>query len=366
VAGTDGASAGNGAPDATPHGRGCSMRIVLTGATGFIGRNLAHQLIDRGDEVVAIVRDPSKAADLAERGAVLIEGDITDRDSMRPAFDGSEALFHLAAWYEVGIDDTQAMERINVEGTRHVLELMREYELAKGVYTSSLAVNSDTHGELVDETYRHDPADGFLSSYDRTKWQAHYEVALPMIENGLPLVIVQPGLVYGPGDTSQFGEALRRYLQRDLPLIVRGVQYAWGYIDDIVRAHVLALDRGAVGETYLTCGPVHGWAEAMELAEELTGIPAPRLRLPAWLVGSLAQVSKVVHGVIPIQGDFHPETLAVVAGVTYIGDNSKAKEALNWNPRPLEDGLALTLAAEMRELGMDVPERLRERLDHAD
>lgn len=342
------------------------MRIVLTGATGFIGKNLAHQLIDRGDEVVAIVRDPSKATDLAERGAILVQGDVTDRDSMRPAFDGSDALFHLAAWYEVGVDDVQAMERINVEGTRNALELMRDYGLQKGVYTSSLAVFSDTHGELVDETYRHDPADGFLSSYDRTKWQAHYEVALPMIADGLPLVIVQPGLVYGPGDTSQFGETLRRYLQRDLPLVVHGVRYAWGYVDDIARAHVLALDRGADGESYLTCGPVHGWVEALELAEDLTGIPAPRVRLPSWLMGSLASASKAVHAVIPIRGDFHHETLAVISGVTYIGDNSHAKEALEWSPRPLEKGLALTLAAHMRELGMDVPERLRDRVSGPD
>lgn len=134
---------------------------------------------------------------------------------------------------------------------------MREYELDKGVYTSSLAVFSDTHGKTVDESYRHDPSEGFLSSYERTKWEAHYDVALPMS--------------------------------------VRGVQYAWGYVDDVAHGHLLALDRGVVGESYIICGPVHGWVEAMDLAEELTGIPAPRLRMPAWLVSAMASVAGAVR-----------------------------------------------------------------------
>ncbi len=92
------------------------------------------------------------------------------------------------------------VERIHVQGTRNVLELMRELDIPRGVYTSTLAVFSDTKGRLVDETYRHNGP--WLSLYDRTKWLAHYRVAEPMIRQGLPLVIVQPGLVYGPGDTS--------------------------------------------------------------------------------------------------------------------------------------------------------------------
>lgn len=338
------------------------MRIVLTGATGFIGRHVAYALLDRGDEVVALVRDPSKAQNLADRGATLVASDLTDKDSMRPAFEDAEALIHLAARYEIGIDDVEAMERVNVDGTRNVLELMSEYGLVKGVYTSSLAVFSDTEGRRVDESYRHDPADGFLSTYDRTKWMAHYEVAEPMIQDGLPLVIVQPGLVYGPEDSSQFGETLRRYLKRDLPLIVRGVQYAWGYVDDVARGHLLALDHGNAGETYIICGPVHGWVEAMEMAERLTGIPAPRIRLPGWFVGAMARLSGAVQGVIPLPADFHPETLRVIAGVTYIGDNGKAKKALGFEPRSLEDGLALTLAAEMRAMGMSLPSGLADRV----
>lgn len=336
------------------------MRIVLTGATGFIGSHVARRLLDRGDEVVAIVRDPDRATDLAARGAELVAGDLTDKGSMRPAFDGADALFHLAAWYEVGVDDATRMERINVDGTRNVLELMREFGVAKGVYTSTLGVFSDTNGCIVDESYRHDPEEGFLSAYDRTKWEAHYVVALPLIAEGLPLVIVQPGLVYGPGDTSQMGDTMRQYLQNDLPMLVRGAGYCWGHVDDIAEAHLLALDRGEIGESYIIAGPPHTFVDAFELAERITGIPAPRLRLPPWLVRGLAAALRPVHAVVGLKGEFHPETLRVVAGVTYYGDNAKARAVLGYAPRSLEKGLPQTLAAELERLGRTVPDRLRE------
>src|SRR5438876_7743736 len=106
--------------------------------------------------------------------------------------------------------------RVNVLGTRNVLTTMKELRIPKGVYTSTLAVFSDTRGQLVDETYRYDGKGPWLTEYDRTKWIAHYEVAEPLIREGLPLVIVQPGLNYGPGDTSEVRPTLVRYLRRRL------------------------------------------------------------------------------------------------------------------------------------------------------
>ena len=176
------------------------MRYFVTGATGFVGGQVARQLIAAGHNVVAPVRTPAKAQDLAALGVDVRQGDVTEKESMREAMRGSDGVFHIAGWYKLGVKDKSEGERINVQGTRNVLELMRELEIPKGVYTSTLAVFSDTHGRMVDETYRYDGP--HLSEYDRTKWVAHYEVADPMIEQGLPLVIVQPGLIYGPGDTS--------------------------------------------------------------------------------------------------------------------------------------------------------------------
>ncbi|HEY7545102.1 MAG TPA: SDR family NAD(P)-dependent oxidoreductase, partial [Blastocatellia bacterium] len=146
------------------------MRYFVTGATGFIGGSLARQLIEAGHDVVALARDASKAAELQRQGVVVCEGDITDKESMREGMKGAGGVFHLAAWYKIGARDKKAAEEINVRGTRNVLELMRELSVPKGVYTSTLAVFSDTEGRLPDETYRHDGP--WLSEYDRTKWMA--------------------------------------------------------------------------------------------------------------------------------------------------------------------------------------------------
>ncbi|HET8679292.1 MAG TPA: NAD-dependent epimerase/dehydratase family protein [bacterium] len=258
------------------------MRYFVTGATGFIGGRVARMLARERHEVVALVRRPAAAPDLAEPGIRLHAGDITDIASMRDGMRGADGVFHIAGWYKVGVRDTAAAEPINVEGTRNVLRLMEELKIPKGVYTSTLAVFGDTRGRLVDETYR---AGGpWLSEYDRTKWKAHYEVAEPMARAGLPLVMVQPGLTYGPGDTSTLHETLVEYLRGRLRMLPQRTAYCWGHADDTARGHIQAMERGAAGTSYIIAGPPHTVMEAFTIAERLTGIAAPRYRVPPGLM----------------------------------------------------------------------------------
>jgi len=328
------------------------MNYFVTGATGFIGGRLVRQLRTAGHEVRALVRSPSKASDLAGLGVSLHPGDITDKDSLRAPMAGVDGVFHLAAWYKLGAKASarRDAERINVQGTRHVLELMRELRIPKGVYTSTVAVFSDTHGWVGDESYRHDGP--WLSEYDRTKWAAHYQVAAPMIRDGLPLVIVQPGVVYGPGDPSAIGAMLRQYLQRTLPAVPKGTAYCWGHVDDTARGHVLAMERGRPGETYILAGPPHTLEEALELAEQITGVRAPRLRPSGRMLRAAAAVAGLVERVVPLPETYSAETLRVAAGVTYLASSDKAKRELGFTVRPLEEGLRETLEHEMQILGM--------------
>ena len=335
------------------------MRYFVTGATGFIGGRVVQQLRAAGHDVAALVRAPSKAKHLSSLGVSLHPGDITDRDSMRSAMDGVDGVFHLAAWYKIGAKRAEraAAERINVEGTRNVLELMRERQIEKGVYTSTVAVFSDTHGWVGDETFR---ADGpWLSEYDRTKWKAHYEVALPLIAEGLPLVIVQPGVVYGPDDPSAIGTLLRQYLQRTLPGVPKGTAYCWAHVDDIARGHILAMERGRVGESYVLAGPPHTLEEALEIAERITGVHPPRLRLSAGVLRAAAAAARVLERVIPLPETYSAETLRVAAGATYLATSDKAVRELGFSARPLEEGLRTTLAHEMRMLGIQAPGGIR-------
>lgn len=261
---------------------------------------------------------------------------------------GTDGVFHLAAWYKVGVKDNSMAYEINVNGTRNVLEVMRELNIRKGVYTSTLAVNSDTRGQLVDESYRFDGKP--ISEYDRTKWLAHHEVALPMMKEGLPLVVVMPGLVYGPGDTSAAGETLKQYLQRKLPIIPSRTAYNWAHIDDIVTGHILAMEKGKTGESYMIGGPVHTLTDALLMAEAITGVKAPRLHLSPSMMKASAGLMGFLEKFLPIPDLFSGEMLRATAGVTYIGDNSKARRELGYDPRPLNEGFTETLQHLMKGL----------------
>jgi nucleoside-diphosphate-sugar epimerase/N-acetylglutamate synthase-like GNAT family acetyltransferase len=328
------------------------MRYFVTGATGFIGGRLVRQLRAAGHEVRALVRSPSKAPDLAGLGASLHPGDITDKETMRAAMRGTDGVFHLAAWYRIGAGarERRAAERINVQGTRNVLELMQELGIPKGVYTSTLAVFGDTQGWVGDESYRH--SGPWLSEYDRTKWKAHYEVAVPMIQAGLPLVIVQPGVVYGPGDPSVIGNLLRQYLKRRLPIRPHGAAFCWGHVDDTAHGHVLAMDKGRPGESYIVAGPPHTLEEALEIAEQITGIRPPWLRPPAVLLRAMAAAASALERVITLPQTYSGETLRIAAGATYLASSDKAQRELGFRTRALEDGLRETLLHEMALLGM--------------
>lgn len=326
------------------------MRYFVTGATGFIGGRVARQLVEAGHEVIALARSLSKAVELSRLGVTISEGDITDKESLREPMRGADGVFHLAAWYKIGARDISQAEDINVRGTRNVLELVKELQIPKAVYTSTLAVFSDTEGRAVDESYRH--TGPWLSEYDRTKWKAHYEVAEPMTGRGLPLVIVQPGLVYGPGDGSPVRDTFVQYLQGRLPMLPQKTAFCWSHVDDTARGHLLAMEKGVAGESYIIAGPIYTFQETFEMAEKITGIKAPRLKASPGMMRAMSKVMGVVGAVVPLPETYSAESLRVVAGVTYIGSNEKARRELGFNPRPLEEGLRETLLYEMELLGM--------------
>jgi nucleoside-diphosphate-sugar epimerase len=319
------------------------MRYLVTGATGFIGTELVRQLLAEAHQVVALARDPvgEPALRLAQQGAEVRKADISDRESLREPMKGADAVFHVAGWYHVGAKDTRPALEINVKGTRNVLELMRDLEIPRGVYTSTLAVFSDTRGRVVDESYVFEGK--HLSVCDLTKCIAHYSVALPLMRQGLPLTIVQPGVVYGPSDRGPSSDILRLFLSRQLPFIPGRTAYCWGHVEDIARAHLLALERGKPGETYIIAGPCHTVREALEMLHQLTGVPLPRLVMPPFALKGLAALTGLLGRLRELPPDRQPETLRVAAGATYLGSNAKARRELGMTMRPLEEGLRESL-----------------------
>jgi nucleoside-diphosphate-sugar epimerase len=329
-------------------------RYFVTGATGFLGGELTKQLISRGHRVVALVRDPARASVLRTLGVELHQGDITDRESLRAPMAGADGLYHCAAWYKVGVPSAEA-ERINVDGTRHVLELMGELGIPRGVYTSTVAVFSDTRGAMPDERYRYDGP--HRSEYDRTKWLAHYQVALPMMARGLPLVVVQPGLIYGPGDTSGMHTALVDLLRKRLPFTPRRTAFCWGHVEDTARGHILALERGQPGESYIITGPRHTFEEAFDLVATLARVPRPLLHPGPRMMRAAAALMGLVQKATTLPPALTPEALGVIAGTTYLGSNQKAVRDLGFSARPLREGMDQTLEHELRALARLKPAR---------
>jgi nucleoside-diphosphate-sugar epimerase len=323
-------------------------KYFVTGATGFIGGEIVKQLIGRGHKVVALVRSPEKAGMLKALGVEMHAGDITDRETLRAPMEGVDGVFHVAAWYKVGVHEPLA-DRINVDGTRNVLKTMRTLEIPRGVYTSTVAVFSDTKGAVPDETYRYDGA--HLSQYDRTKWIAHYRVALPKIEEGLPLTIVMPGLVYGPGDTSGMHTALVDLLRGRLPVTPARTAFCWAHIEDTARGHILAMEKGAPGETYIITGPRHTFEYAFDVAAKMGQVRAPLMHPGPRMMRSSAALMGLVGRFTNLPPALQPEALRVLAGTTYFGANDKAVAMLGFSARPLEEGLAQTLEHELRAIG---------------
>lgn len=332
------------------------MHYFVTGATGFIGLRLVQRLLVNGHQVTALVRSSSNTADLTLLGAQLAEGDITDKASIREALQGKRAIaegqaidgiFHLAAENSIGKQDKHRMRAINVEGTRNVLELALELAIPRVVYTSSTTVFSNTNGQIADESYQHNADDGFSNDYERSKWLAHYEVAKPMLKQGLPLIIVMPSLVYGTDDPSRIGAMLRQYLQGKLPFLPKEASYSWAYLDDVVKGHILAMEKGGIGEEYILSGDNSSLEAALELSQAITGIAAPRLRLAPWMMRLSEKLMHVANAFYPLEGILHPETLRSATDVSYLASHAKASRDLGYEARGLREGLKKVLEHEL-------------------
>jgi nucleoside-diphosphate-sugar epimerase len=321
------------------------MRVFLTGGTGFIGGEVARRLRQRGDEVTALVRTPARAAALRDLGADLVEGGVNDAEAVAKGLAGADAAIHAAAVYEVGITagERPAMYETNVTGTRTVLSAALDARTPKVVYVSTVAAFGNTRGAVVDETFQH--AGRYSSYYDETKHLAHQE-AKRQVAAGLPLVIVQPGAVYGPGDHSVPGGLIRKAAKgRTGPVAFPGLGLTAVHRDDVADGILRALDAGRPGESYVLGGQVTTLGEIIATAARVAGRHAPRLTMPTFLVKAVAPLGPVLGPLMGLPRNIG-ELVTSSDGVTFWADDAKARAELGYTTRPLEQGLRETLAAE--------------------
>jgi dihydroflavonol-4-reductase len=306
------------------------VKVFITGATGFVTGSVARKLIARGDSVRALVRDPGRAGRLGN--AELIQGDLSNDDAIRMGVQGVDAVIHGAAMYEIGLTKRQrdAMFEANVRGTARVLSAAKSAHAPKVVYISTIAVFGNTHGHVVDETFRRTDKT-YTSYYEETKLRAH-EVADGFVVDGLPITIVQPGQVYGPGDHSGFGGLLSSFARGRLPVLpFPDLGLNLTYVEDVADGILLALDRGQPGRSYVMGGEITRSAAAFETLGRVVGRAAPRWTLPYGLLEAATFVRPQLR-----------EVISSSKGVTFWATDARARSELGYAPRSLEDGLRTT------------------------
>jgi nucleoside-diphosphate-sugar epimerase len=304
---------------------------------------VAAALRERGDEVVCLVRNPSKADALLAAGCAIVEGNLGDQAALRAAMTGADAVFHIAADYRVGMrkSEHEKMQDTNVGGTMRVLDAAIEAGVPRIVYVSTVAVFGNTGGKTVDETYRH-PGDGFTSVYERTKVEAH-RVAEARIAAGAPIVIVQPGGIYGPGDHSAVGAQIDQAANGKLPAIAfPGLGLNMVHVEDVAAGILAAHDRGKPGEAYVLGGEQTTLGEVIRKAAEVGGRKPPRMTVPTGALKAMVPIAPVVTKAMGVGPNLR-ELITASDGVTYWATDAKARRDLGYAPRDLDSGLRQTI-----------------------
>lgn len=321
------------------------MKTFVTGGAGFLGAAVVSRLLARGDDVVGLARSEAAATRLTRLGAVPVRGDITDAHSLDAFLTGVDLVFHVAGDYRVGIKESEheAMFKTNVDGTIIVLDAALAASVRRIVYVSTVNVFGNTHGRIVDETYER-PDRAFLSYYDATKYLAH-GVALGRAAAGAPLVIVQPGAIYGPGDHSELGARIERvargsYTVRAFPEL--GVTMS--YVDDVADGVLLAQTKGRTGESYVLGGEVTRLGTIVDAVADMTGHRRARVKLPSGALRAAAPLGFMV-GRFTGTGSNLREVVRASKNVTYWAGSAKAERELGYAPRGLRQGLGDLLAA---------------------
>jgi dihydroflavonol-4-reductase len=276
------------------------MNCFVTGASGFIGANLVHELIARGHRVKALLREKSDLRGLAGASFERVEGDVTQAGSLKSGMKGCDWCFHVAASYHLWLRDYAPMYAANVEGTRAVIEAAAAAGCSRIVYTSTVGCIGlpEMKGERLVPTDESAPVSEAQMSnhYKRSKWQAE-QVALELARKGLPVVIVNPSAPVGPRDVkpTPTGQVIVDFLNRAMPAYL-DTGLSWVHVRDVVIGHILAAEKGRAGERYILGNADGNWTmhEAFSVLQEITGLSAPKVRIPYFVALAAAHVDEAV------------------------------------------------------------------------
>jgi farnesol dehydrogenase len=321
------------------------VKYFLTGATGFIGQEIAKKLLADGATLHLLIRSSEKMGNLMDENLKMFRGDITDLRAIEEAIAGCDFAIHLAAYARPWSKDKELPYRINVEGTRNVLEAALKANVRRVVYTSTAGVfRPSDQDEAIDEN---SPLpDSYLTEYERTKGEAE-KLCLQFADKGLDVVIVNPTRVYGPGKLSKSNSltVIIEKCREGRWHIMPGSGGSVGnyvFISDVVSGHLLALSKGKPGEKYILGGTNTDFKGFFEVLAKETGHELRLVKLPRWIMLPAACLMVFFARV------FGAEPMITPGFVKRYDQNrvlssGKAVRELGYSITPLNEGIAKTL-----------------------
>ncbi|KAL2455049.1 NAD(P)-binding Rossmann-fold superfamily protein [Forsythia ovata] len=324
--------------------------VLVTGASGYLGGRLCHALLNQGYHVKAFVRKTSNLSSLppptdggATGGALeLAYGDVTDYKSLLEACAGCQLIFHAAAIVEPWLPDPSKFFTVNVGGLKNVIQACKETKtIQKIIYTSSFFALGSTDGYIADETQVHS-GKHYSTEYERSKAMAD-KIALEAASEGLPIVPVYPGVIYGPGKVTNGNFVSQMLVERfngRLPGYVGkgNDKFSFCHVDDVVQGHIDAVNKGRPGERYLLTGENMSFRDVFDLAAIITQTAKPRFTIPLFMVevyGQLSILGSRITGKLPIVS---PPIVDVLKH-QWAYSCEKAKAELDYDPRSFKEGL---------------------------
>jgi dihydroflavonol-4-reductase len=314
------------------------MTTLVTGGTGYVGGAIVGALRDRGVQVRVLARGNSKTDWLTKIGVEIAQGDILDQNSIEAALDGCDTLYHAAAIYDFWVPDKQYLLRTEVDGTRNALAAAQSRSVSKVVYTSTAFTIGEARGQIGNETTQH--RGYFCTAYEEAKYKAEL-VVQEFARQGLPVVIVNPGSVYGPGGLKAQGQATVDAINGKLPMVPPGM-VSIVYVDDVVNGHLLAAEKGGIGERYILSGTTIDVGELIQKACQLAGVKAPPVG-PIFMAGLVATLGEFASRITKRPPQLARDNVAMFAHGFQV-DGSKAVRELGLRYTPIDEALPKTLA----------------------
>lgn len=315
------------------------MAVLVTGGTGFVGGRVALKLIERGEQVRCLARKSSNPKNLEGLPVELTLGDLQDPDSLRRAVSGCRVVYHVAADYRLWSRDPQELYRSNVEGTRNLLEAAGRAGCERVVYCSSVGALGIPAGGGSGTERTPVRLEEMVGHYKRSKFLAEQE-ALQAAGRGVPVVIVNPSTPVGPGDVkpTETGRIITRFLNNEMPAYLdTGLNLV--DVDDVAEGHLLAAERGKVGEKYILGNRNMTLREILETLSRLTGKPAPRVKIPYGAILGIAQINEFFMGSLLRREPGIPVEGVRMAKKHMFFDSSKAVHELGLPQTPVEEAL---------------------------